>query len=169
MNIPGQIFEWEGITQPSYYGRQITDAEGQAAMGQIIATGANTVTIIPNFFQENITSNSVYQRLGAEDNRWDNESDTFEEVRQSILVAKERGLKVVLKPHVETEQPRAWRATFAPDDPKAWFDSYKSMIVEYAKVAQEAGAEMFCIGTEMVSMTNPTKVTSDGKTYTEMG
>jgi hypothetical protein len=167
MNIPGQIFEWEGITQPSYYGRQITDAEGQAAMGQIIATGANTVTIIPNFFQENITSNSVYQRLGAEDNRWDNESDTFEEVRQSILVAKERGLKVVLKPHVETEQPRAWRATFAPDDPKAWFDSYKSMIVEYAKVAQEAGAEMFCIGTEMVSMTNPTKVTSDGKTYTQ--
>jgi hypothetical protein len=166
MSNSGEIFEWESITQPSYWGRQITDAPGQAAMGQIIATGANTVTIIPNFFQDNEFSSEVGLRLGRDDNQWDNESDTFAEVEQSIVVAKARGLKVVLKPHVESNN-RVWRALFQPGDPKAWFDSYKATMVEYAKVAQRAGAEMICVGTEMMSMTNPTKVCSDGKTYTE--
>ncbi|RDI55130.1 glycoside hydrolase family 113 [Microvirga subterranea] len=166
MSNSGEIFEWESITQPSYWGRQILDATGQVAMGQIIATGANTVTIIPNFFQENKFSSVVKQNLWKVNYPWDNESDTFAEVEQSILVAKARGLKVVLKPHLETDD-RQWRATLEPGDPKAWFDSYKAMMVKYAEVAQRAGAEMICVGTEMVSMTNPTKVTSDGKTYTQ--
>ena len=162
-----QIFEWEGITQPSYWGGQILAPTGQAAMSQIVATGANTVTIIPNFFQANKTSNSMGLNLGNPSSPWDDESDTFERVAQSILQAKEMGLKVVLKPHLETNQPRIWRAELAPTDPKAWFDSYKAMMVEYAKVAELAGAEMLCVGTEMNSMIDPTKVCSDGKTYTE--
>ncbi len=168
MSNSGEIFEWESITQPSYWGGQIIAPTGLQAMNQIVATGANTVTIIPNFFQTDKFSNSVRLRLGEpeEVNRWDNESDTFEQVKQSILEAKSRGLKVVVKPHVETED-RQWRATLAPSDPKAWFDSYKAMMVEYAKVAQQAGAEMICVGTEMISMTDPTKVCSDGKTYTQ--
>lgn len=166
MNGSEEIFEWEGITQPSYWGGQILDPNGKAAMSQIVATGANTVTIIPNFFQENKTSNSMGLRLGDPSNPWDNESDTFEQVKQSILQAKDRGLKVVLKPHLESNN-RVWRAEFAPTDPKAWFDSYKAMMVEYAKVAQAAGAEMLCVGTEMNSMIDPTKTCSDGKTYTQ--
>jgi len=81
----GQIFEWEGITQPSYWGGQITAPTGQAAMSQIVATGANTVTIIPNFFQTDKFSNSVGLHLGDPNNPWDDESDTFERVVQSIL------------------------------------------------------------------------------------
>jgi len=161
-----QIFEWESITQPSYWGNQILAPNGQAAMSQIKATGANTVTIIPNFFQTDKFSSSMGLRLGDPNNPWDDESDTFERVKLSILSAKEKGLKVVLKPHLETNN-RVWRAELAPTDPKAWFDSYKAMMVEYAKVAQEAGAEMICVGTEMNSMIDPTKVCSDGKTYTE--
>lgn len=169
MSTSEQIFEWESITQPSYYGGQILAATGQAAMNQIVATGANTVTIIPNFFQQNGSSNSVYLKMGEPEdvNQWDNESDTFEQVRLSIVSAKAQGLKVVLKPHVETEQPRQWRATFTPTDPKAWFASYKAMMVEYAKVAELAHADMICVGTEMDSMIDPTKVCSDGKTYTQ--
>ncbi|PVE26327.1 hypothetical protein DC522_00780 [Microvirga sp. KLBC 81] len=162
----GQIFEWESITQPSYWGGQILAPTGLKAMDQIVATGASTVTLVPNFFQTDKYSNSVGLRLGDPNNPWDNESDTFEQVKQSILEAKARGLNVVLKPHLETEN-RVWRAELAPTDPKAWFDSYKAMMVEYAKVAQEAGAAMICVGTEMDSMIDPTKVCSDGKTYTE--
>ena len=161
-----QIFEWEGITQPSYWGGQIIAPNGQAAMSQIVATGANTVTIIPNFFQTDKFSNATGLRLGDPANPWDNESDTFEQVQQSILQAKAQGLKVVLKPHLETEN-RVWRAELAPSDPKAWFDSYKATMVEYAKAAQAAGADMICVGTEMNSMIDPTKVCSDGKAYTQ--
>ncbi|WP_262296214.1 glycoside hydrolase family 113 [Microvirga sesbaniae] len=166
MSSPGQIFEWEGITQPSYWGGQILAETGLKAMSQIVATGANTVTIIPNFFQVSKFSNEVELHLGDPNNPWDNESDTIEQVKQSILAAKDRGLKVVLKPHLETNN-RVWRAELAPTDPKAWFASYKAMMVEYAKVAQAAGAEMICVGTEMNSMIDPTKTCSDGKTYTQ--
>lgn len=161
-----QIFEWEGISQPSYWGGQAITATGHKAMDQIVATGASTLTLVPNFFQTDKFSSSVALRLGDPDNSWDNESDTFAQVKQSILDAKARGLKVVLKPHVETEN-RVWRAQIEPTDPKAWFASYKAMMVEYAKVAQEAGAAMICVGTEMDSMIDPTKVCSDGKTYTQ--
>jgi Ca2+-binding RTX toxin-like protein len=166
MSLSGQILEWESITQPSYWGGQILAETGLKAMNQIVATGSNTVTIIPNFFQEDKFSNSVALREGDPANPWDNESDTFAQVKQSILEAKARGLKVVVKPHVETVN-RDWRATLTPTDPKAWFDSYKAMMVEYAKVEQEAGAEMICVGTEMNSMIDPAKVCSDSKTYTE--
>jgi serralysin len=163
----GQIFEWESITLPSYWGGQPLTETGHAAMTQIRDTGAGTLTLVPNFFQADKYSNSVGLRLGDPSNPWDNESDTFEQVKQAILDAKALGMNVVLKPHVETDQPRVWRAELAPTDPKAWFDSYKAMMVEYAKVAEAAGAAMICVGTEMDSMIDPTKVCSDGKTYTE--
>ncbi|KLK91607.1 hypothetical protein AA309_19670 [Microvirga vignae] len=162
----GEIFEWESVTLPSYWGGQPLTETGHAAMTQIRDTGASTLTLVPNFFQTDKYSNSVGLRLGDPSNPWDNESDTFEQVKQAILDAKALGMNVVLKPHVETEN-RVWRAELAPTDPKAWFDSYKAMMVEYAKVAQEAGAAMICVGTEMDSMIDPTKVCSDGKTYTQ--
>ncbi|MEZ0171933.1 hypothetical protein [Microvirga sp. TS319] len=135
-------------------------------MRQIAATGAGTVTLIPNFFQDNKFSNSMGLKLGDPNNPWDDESDTFERVVQTILQAKGLGLNVVLKPHLETND-RVWRAELAPSDAKAWFDSYKAMMVEYARAAQTGGAAMICIGTEMDSMIDPTKQCSDGKTYTE--
>jgi Ca2+-binding RTX toxin-like protein len=165
-----QIFEFESITQPSYWGGQIIAPTGLKAMDQIVATGANTVTIIPNFFQTDKYSNSVALKLGSPDNPWSAESDSMERVEQSIRAATDRGLKVVLKPHLETNN-RVWRAELAPSDPKAWFASYKAMMVEYAKVAQKGGAAMICVGTEMDSMISPTKtfVDSSGvtKTYTQ--
>src|SRR3954471_151929 len=144
----GQILEWESITQPSYWGGQILAPTGLKAMDQIAATGASTVTIVPNFFQTDKFSNAVALHLGDPNNPWDNESDTFEQVTQSILAAKARGLDVVVKPHLETNN-RVWRAELAPSDPKAWFDSYKAAMVEYAKAAEAGGAAMICVGTEM--------------------
>lgn len=160
------IFTWEGTTLPSYWGGNFQTAGGLSAMDQVKATGANTVTLVPNFFQTNQYSNSVGLKLGDLSNPWDNESDTLDQVKQAILDATARGLKVVLKPHLETEN-RVWRAEIAPTDSKAWFDSYKAMMVEYAKVAQTAGASMICVGTEMKSMTDPTKICSDGVSYTQ--
>ena len=104
-----QIFEWESITQPSYWGGQAITDTGHKAMDQIAATGANTLTLIPNFFQTDKFSSSTGLRLGDPNNPWDNESDTFAQVEQSIRDAKARGLNVVLKPHLETEN-RVWRA-----------------------------------------------------------
>lgn len=137
------IFTWEGASLPSYWGGNFQTQSGLAAMSTIKATGANTITLVPSFFMANEYSTTM--RLNP------NESDTFAQVRQAIVDAKARGLNVVLKPHLETDN-RVWRAEIKPSDVNAWFQNYKNMIVEYAKIAQEAGASMFCIGTEMRSM-----------------
>ncbi|WP_279306464.1 glycoside hydrolase family 113 [Microvirga solisilvae] len=159
------IFTWEGISLPSYWGGNFQTSGGLSAMDLIKSNGANTITMVPNFFMSNEYSNDVKLNLNST-NPWASESDTLAQVKQGILDASSRGLKVVVKPHVETDN-RVWRALIEPTDPKAWFQNYKNMMVEYAKVAQEGGAAMFVVGTEMKSMTDPTKFTSDGKSYTQ--
>jgi len=114
----GQIFEWESVTLPSYWGGQPLTDTGRAAMTQIRDTGASTLTLVPNFFQTDKYSNSVALKLGDPNNPWDNESDTFDQVKQAILNAKALGMNVVLKPHLETDN-RVWRAELDPTDPKA--------------------------------------------------
>lgn len=145
------IFTWEGISLPSYWGGRLQTPGAEAALGQIKDTGANTVTVIPQFFMADQFSNDVKLNINPT-NPWASESDTFAQVKQGIIDAKADGLKVVLKPHVETDN-RVWRAEIAPTNPSLWFDNYRAMMVEYAKVAQAAGADMFVIGTEMKSMT----------------
>jgi serralysin len=165
------IFTWEGISLPSYWGGSFRTTSGLAAMGAIKATGANTISLIPNFFQANGTSNDMHLNLDP-NNQWNSESDTFAQVKQAIQDAVASGFHVVVKPHVERDDRGtvggdAWRALITPSDPALWFQNYKNMMVEYAKVAEAGGASMFVVGTEMRSMTDPTKVCSDGKTYTE--
>ncbi|MBF9231767.1 glycoside hydrolase family 113 [Microvirga alba] len=137
------IFTWEGISLPSYWGGRFASSGGQAAFDQIKATGANTISLIPNFFMANERSNTMQLNPG--------ESDTFSQVKAAIQDGVARGLNVVLKPHVETDN-RVWRALIEPTNPDLWFANYKAMMVQYAKVAQEAGAAMICVGTEMKSM-----------------
>ncbi|WP_112662288.1 glycoside hydrolase family 113 [Microvirga flavescens] len=146
MSAGETIFTWEGISLPSYWGGNFASSGGQAAMDQVKATGANSISLIPNFFMADQFSNTMKLNTG--------ESDTLAQVRQAILDNVARGLNVVLKPHVETDN-RVWRALIEPTDPDLWFQNYKAMMVEYAKVAQEAGAAMLVIGTEMKSMSGP--------------
>src|SRR3954469_20086835 len=88
-----QIFQWESITQPSYWGGQAITDTGHKAMDQIAATGANTLTLIPNFFQADQNSSAVRLKIDP-NNPWGSESDTLAQVKQSILDAKARGLDV---------------------------------------------------------------------------
>ncbi|NIX76657.1 glycoside hydrolase family 113 [Microvirga terricola] len=165
MPMDETIFTWEGISLPSYWGGSFQTSSGLDAMDQIKATGANTVSLVPNFFMADEHSNEMKLNVDPV-TPWKSESDTFDQVKQAIMDSVARGLNVVVKPHVETDN-RVWRAQIDPTDPAVWFENYKAMMVKYAKVAQEGGAAMFVVGTEMKSMTDPTKVCSDGKSYTQ--
>ncbi|WP_123041172.1 glycoside hydrolase family 113 [Cohnella candidum] len=82
---------------------------------------------------------------------------TDEETRWAIRRSKELGLKVCLKPVVNVANG-TWRAHIAffqqevPGEPSwaQWFKSYGEFILHYAKIAEEEGCEMFCVGCEMV-------------------
>ncbi|WP_138755304.1 glycoside hydrolase family 113 [Paenibacillus sinopodophylli] len=82
---------------------------------------------------------------------------TDDEVLHAIRKAKELNLKVCLKPVVNCADG-TWRAHInffdldVPCEPKwsDWFASYTTFILHYARIAEETGCEMFCIGCEMV-------------------
>ncbi|MEM9544850.1 MAG: glycoside hydrolase TIM-barrel-like domain-containing protein [Bacteroidota bacterium] len=75
-----------------------------------------------------------------------------------IQLIREEGFKVFVKPHIWITQPKdgKWRSDIFPTNEENWLlwkDSYREFILRYAKIAEEAGAEMFCIGAEFTKLT----------------
>ena len=138
-----QIFTWEGISLPSYWGGNWGSPTADVAFNQIQGTGASSAAIIPSFYMQNRTANTmglVFER-----------SETIEQTRAAMLDVTSRGMNVMLKPHVESLD-YTWRAEITPTDTDLWFQNYKAMMLQYAQLAQEMGTPMFCIGIEMKSL-----------------
>jgi hypothetical protein len=76
---------------------------------------------------------------------------TDQEIIKTIQEIHRRGLKVMLKPHVDV-QDGTWRGELAPTDPALWFDSYEAFITHYAGIAEANQVELFSVGTEFASL-----------------
>jgi hypothetical protein len=74
---------------------------------------------------------------------------------RAMAAARARGLRVVVKPHVDVADG-SFRGSIAPADRAAWFASYATMLDHYADLAQQAGASMLVVGTELTSMSSDT-------------
>lgn len=82
---------------------------------------------------------------------------TDDEVRHAVREAHRRGWRVCLKPVVNSADG-TWRGHIGffdqdvPGEPTwdEWFASYTTFVVHHARIAAEEGAEMFCVGCEMV-------------------
>ncbi len=119
------------------------------SMAQLADHGANWVAVAYAALQETPFSTDVHFAEAP--------VVTDDEVVWAIREAKRLGLKVCLKPVVNCADG-AWRANIGfldPDVPgeptwDAWFQSYGEFILHSARIAQTEGAEMFCIGCEMV-------------------
>lgn len=82
---------------------------------------------------------------------------SMDDVRAVADEVRKLGLHLVVKAMVNVRDGY-WRAyirffdTYVPTEPtwEQWFASYDEFVVELAKTAQEVGAEMFCLGCEMV-------------------
>ncbi len=75
--------------------------------------------------------------------------ERLEGVEATIKLAKEHGLKVMLKPQVYV--PRSWTGAIDFEQQKEWEEweqQYEEYILEFVKIAAKFKVEMFCIGTE---------------------
>lgn len=84
------------------------------------------------------------------DQGWQWWGETSRGTRETIRQAKAKGLKVMVKPHVWI-MGQGWAGDFAcktVEDWEIWERDYEAYILTFAKMAEEEGAEMFCIGTE---------------------
>ena len=118
-----------------------------AAWRTITALGANWVAIVPTWYQAGVRASPI-----APDATGRSASEAS--VRHAIAAAHAAGLRVLLKPHVDSSDD-AWRGTFRPADRLAWFVSYRRFITGWATVAEESGADLFAVGTELAALSGP--------------
>lgn len=71
-----------------------------------------------------------------------------------LNIVHSAGFKVFVKPHIWVNAPPSgkWRSDIFPtseENWELWKKSYREFILRYANLAQQANAEMFCVGTEL--------------------
>lgn len=118
----------------------------QESIRNMKTAGANYFGLAPFWYQDNKNSVAIY--------RHPEKSATDESTRSAIRYAKSQGLKVALKPMVDSRD-NTWRGQLVPSNTDAWFQSYKDFILNYARLCQDEGVEWLVIGTEFVTMTRP--------------
>ena len=82
---------------------------------------------------------------------WWGERD--EGLRVTTRLAKDKGIKTILKPHIWLRDDQGkWRGEIEMDSEEdwlEWFANYEEFILHYAQLAEEENMEMLCIGTEL--------------------
>ena len=135
---------------------------GVHVFGRIDSTNLNAfqddniewITLVSWGFQKDVDSPEVSH--GASDsNRVERHNMHWCE---SIERVRNAGFKVFFKPHLWVHEPTEgkWRSDIFPntdEDWESWKSSYTDFILRYAKVAEDAGAEMYCLGTEFTRLT----------------
>ncbi len=112
--------------------------------------GATHVTLIQFGFQPRIDSPEIRMNPDA---RWYSESD--QGAREMARSADSLGMKIILKPHVwlgrysAEGQSRSKIGYSAEDQWQAWEADYTTFLMHYAHLAEEIGAEILVIGTEL--------------------
>ncbi len=101
------------------------------SLDAIAADGADTVSIVVDSRQENGSSTHIFMDLRS--------TPTSDQMAELINHAKSLKLRVVLMPIVLLENPRngEWRGTIKPDVWDDWWESYRNMMLYYAKLRRE--------------------------------
>ncbi|MCF7567679.1 glycoside hydrolase [Sabulilitoribacter arenilitoris] len=112
----------------------------------VTSVNANYAAVMPFGFIKNLNHPEIVHNT---DRQWFGE--TRAGAKQYIEVLREQQIKIMLKPQIWV-----WHGEFTGyiemKDETNWKlleDSYTSFIMEYALLAQEVNAEIFCIGTEL--------------------
>ena len=116
-----------------------------SSLDPLLTNHVGWIAQTPFGWQESISSPRI--RLATEGVLW---GETDEGLRQTTRMARQRGLKTLLKPHIWVRGQ--WRGEIlmaSEADWRTWFDDYGSFLLHYAKLAEAEGIEALCIGTEL--------------------
>lgn len=109
-------------------------------LGRLAAAGAEWVTVVPTWYQADLTSSAIYAETPGR-------TTTDEALIEGIRAAQALGFRVVLKPHVDPVEGGG-RVGIQPDAEDAWFESYTEMILGYARLAEAEDVDQLVVGTE---------------------
>ena len=112
-------------------------------MIDVKSSNANWVTVIPYGFTRKNEANVRYNA------KWQWWGERPIGVRTTIQLAKEQGLKVMLKPQIWMMSGWVGHMDFDKEsDWKTWEESYETFIMQMVDIANEEQVELFCVGTE---------------------
>src|SRR5262245_15616958 len=134
-------FQYNGIVHVSWWFDEYDSAAGGTSRAALRDTGANWMGLLLTWYQQDASSNVIARHPDP------NKDHSDARIRTALRDAHSRGLRVMLKPHVDALNGQ-WRGDFNPGNPTAWFQSYTQFVLHYAQIAQEEGVELYCMGTE---------------------
>lgn len=117
-------------------------------LDELAELGVNWIAVCAFAWMEGVNDPEVrIRRRGSGDH---------DGIRRTIADAHERGIQVMLKPHVWSRDfgnGVDWHGTIAMDSEEEWaafFQNYTAYLVEQAKLAADTGADALCLGVEMM-------------------
>ena len=160
-----QLFEWDleaenhtGMSRDAYSKdgkhRGMTafnwQNERQESINQLVKDNIEWIALVPFLFQENARTKQVRprERIGA----WTRRDSVYMQIAADF---HSRDVHIMLKPHIWMHE--GWRAEIQLDNDAewdTWFDAYSRHMIHYALLAERAGVELYCIGTELRSSIN---------------
>lgn len=136
-------FTSQGFALPSWWNGRFASQDTAQSLRELIASGANSISIVATAYTKDRFSSTI-----VADGRTESTANIA-----TILQAAQRysNVEVIYKPHF-SPQTDDWRGRFAPTDPEAWFQTYRTWIVEQATLAQANQVDVFVLGTEFSSL-----------------
>ncbi len=145
--IKGHSWGWTGRR-----GEYLGDAPAES-MKKLADTGANWVCIAFAGEMDKLNEPQIF---------WADSDPcmvTDDEIRRAIDLARQNNLKIILKPTVNVRDG-AWRGDIKFEtaegkvDKQAWdkwWEDFEQFLLHYARIAEDTGCEMVCLGCEMSS------------------
>jgi len=134
-----------GIQYTSWWNGEYSSGESDLTLAQKIAPlGVNWLAPIVTGYSQTTTSTGI--------DRTSQRTPTDADLTHLVVTAHAQGIKVMLKPHVDLDDPNHWRGEINMNSDVEWglwFSNYTAFITHYAALAQITHADMFAVGTEL--------------------
>lgn len=141
-STPSQVSEppafQKGVSYTAWSPEAYLSPESDESLRRMAEANVEWVAICFWWFQDDIFSTRIYPRP-------DLYTASNESIVHAIETAHSLGLKVMLKPMVDTVG-LSWRGLIPPS--AAWFASYGRFISSFAGLAEDMGVELYCVGCE---------------------
>ena len=142
-SMPYPVFH-KGMSYVTWSREGFATASSDKSLFMMRKCGVESVAIIVTWYQDLYNSTEI---------RATDRTPSDKSVRHVIKKAREYGMKVLLKPHIDIisggENSRSDIGFHASEKWDKWFTSYMAFITHYARIARDEDVEFFCVGTEL--------------------
>lgn len=143
---------WKGIQLVSWTKGEYSRKPCDLSIEKVKQTNANALGVLVTWYLDTADSTEI------EPDPLKTPSD--EDIIHAITEAHNRGLKVMLKPHLDVRDG-SWRGSISPTEKSSWWVNYETFILKYARLAEANEVELFVVGTELKRLATANSNESD--------